>query len=186
MKQFNGFIIITLLALITACGGNANTENSGDSTKTDTTKKASDSTKKVENTPPPKPTTPRGFLAQKWAYDAESFANALVGTMPAEKRNDKDKETFKNMAEKAFYQFNADGSYVGQSPAGLAIKGKWGLSSDNKILTIREDGVDRADIRVIEELTIDKLVWKLTQGEQSMSFAMIPFANKLTSTTETK
>lgn len=184
MKQFNGFIIITLLALITACGGNSNTENSGDSTKTDTTKKASDSTKKVENTPPPKPTTPRGFLAQKWAYDAESFANALLGTMPAEKRNDKDKETFKNMAEKAFYQFNADGSYVGQSPAGFAIKGRWELSTDNKILTIREG--DKADIRVVQELTIDKLVWKITQGDQSLSFAMIPFANKSTSDTETK
>ncbi|OJJ16167.1 hypothetical protein BKI52_35970 [marine bacterium AO1-C] len=179
IKLYNRLLIATLCAFMIACGGNTKNENTGDSTKNDTN--TTNDTSKTAKQTPPRPKTPKDFLCQKWGYDAQSFVDALVANMPAENRSqmtEEQKKGLATMAENAFYQFNLDGTYAGKSPAGLEVKGTWSLSADYKILTIRETGVDKADIRVLEELSAEKLVWKLTQGEQSLSFAMLPFTEK--------
>ncbi len=177
IKLFNGLWMVALCTLLVACGGNTQNENTGDTAKNDTS--AGNDTTKTSEQAPPRPKTPKELLCQKWGYDATSFVNALAANMFANNENNKmteeQKKQLATMAESAFYQFESAGTYTGKSPAGLAVQGTWVLSSDNKILTLRETGVDNIDIRVIENLSAEKLVWKLTQGNQELSFGMVPF-----------
>jgi len=181
IKLLNGLFIATFCVFLIACGGNSENKNEQDSTANNAT---NDTTTNTKVTPPPRPKTSRDFLCQKWGYDTKSFVDALEANMPANSQGSKmppeQRKVFVTMAEKAFYHFNTDGTYTGVVPAGTAVKGTWSLSSDQKILTIRAAEGGNADIRVIESITADKLVWKISRDEQSMSFAMVPFTDKTT------
>jgi len=180
IKLLNGLFITTFCVFLIACGSNSENKNGKDSSANNV---ANDTATGTNTTPPPRPKTPRDFLCQKWGYDTKSFVDALEANMPANSQGKKmmtpdQRQVFVTMAEKAFYHFNTDGSYTGIVPAGTAVKGTWSLSPDQKILTIRAAEGGSADIRVIESINADKLVWKISRDKQSMRFAMIPFTSK--------
>lgn len=191
MRFLNGLLIIAVVAFMTACGGGAKTNNTEgtDSTSTtetantDNTEKKNDETSSTETAKMPK-----DMLAQKWGYDGDAILAKMVEQATEEEKKamtDEMKSKMKESFSKGSMEFKADGTYINTDDKGKEEKGTWTLSEDGKTLTTKKEGSDKEQVIAVKELTADKMVGEMKNGERTMTVVMKPFTGETTST-ETK
>ncbi len=182
MKFLNGILVIAVFALMTACGGGATTENTDDATTDTAAAKPAETEKKNEETTSTETQAPAALLtAGKWMMDAE----AMIATLPEDKRpkTDEEKQKLAEKAKQVTMQFNADGTYVGMR-GDNETKGTWTLSEDGKTLTTQEEGKEKKEVLNVTEMSADKMVFEVGEGEQKSVITMIPFKGESTETKE--
>ncbi|WP_299464683.1 lipocalin family protein [uncultured Microscilla sp.] len=174
MKFLNGLLIIAVFAFVTACGGGANTGNTeGDTTSTAETKKDGESTEvnKEDETKKEDQNAPKVLLvAQKWGYDVD----ASVGMLSEEdqkKISEEQKKAMKGMS----MEFKADGTYEMALNGEAKEKGTWTMSEDGKTITTKEEGKDKEVIANLKEMTAEKMVIEMKDGEKTETFVMVKF-----------
>lgn len=172
MKFLNGLLIIAVFAFVTACGGGAKTGNTEGETANTETKKEGESTEvkkeeeKKEETKAPKDL----LIAQKWGYDVD----ATVANLPEEEQkkiSEEQKKAMKGMS----MEFKADGTYEMAMNGEAKEKGTWTMSEDGKAITTKQEGKDKEVVANIKEMTADKMVIEMKDGDKTESFVMIKF-----------
>ena len=174
MKFLNGLLIIAVFAFVTACGGGAKTEaTEGETANTEEVKKEGEGTdvKKEEETKKEEAKAPKALLvAQKWGYDVD----ATIAALPEEKQKDFSDEQKKAMKGMSM-EFKADGTYEMAMNGEAKEKGTWTLSEDGKTITTKEEGKDKEVVANIKEMTADKMVIEMKEGDKTESFVMVKF-----------
>ena len=175
MKFLNGLLIIAVFAFVTACGGGAKTEatEGGETASTEEVKKDGEGTdvKKEEETKKEEAKAPKDLLiAQKWGYDVD----ATVAALPEEQQksiSEEQKKVMKGMS----MEFKADGTYEMAMNGEAKEKGTWTMSEDGKTVTTKEEGKDKEVVANIKEMTADKMVIEMKEGDKTESFVMVKF-----------